>query len=751
MRRKSVGEEREFNNIETAKRRKDKNDNRFEIESEVLQSDEEEDEDGMNEDIRRQKTQGAIRLMEQYFSETRFTEMEVSELIEECYRVSDRVMNEEAAIEWSKDSEGIPFVLTDEVSKEDEVELKEVGGDLTKLVQRKQERLAIDRFSITRVHECVPIDYPEFNVLLDIAEGVELVVMENFEPSSTPRGPLRQSYLRVAPAVNKTLVKSHEEGLNIILPTNQVFGKSGVNVVHEHWVENYPKPEGRAITDSSKSRNMRTEEAVNSQEGKEKMKERWGELSFPTVADLTLMIIREADRVGWDKLILWKADIRSAYGQLFVRAKDAKLLVAELTNDKCVIHVTSNYGFTGTGYAFGPVSRVIKAVAGNEMAGGLEVYCDDFQGACGEDELVSEKCIAYGFTERLLGPRAFAGVGERDKYKSGRRMEWIGWEFDLDERVVGLASKNYNKTLYEFFNVNVNESVSLKTMERLAAFASRYSLIARPMRPFVHHLHVFKNMFNKNRDKAERRYLKPEAKLDIFMWRTFLIMMGLRRGEYWRKIESFAAQIITGLLKYDSSLTGLGLRLFRIRANGGLQLVRVASIITPYTLRRLSKFQNTMEFSSVAVGLLIMAEMGWRDIPLKIIGDSKASETWCVKERFRSTVARGAALMYMSLGVEFGFWVEETEFVRGEENKICDRLSRRSETDKGRGAKSATQLVEELGIDRKLLWEESKSPYGVEMIELCNPLLKLDDDASFNEFSKRMRTLISTIKTSQET
>jgi len=269
------------------------------------------------------------------------------------------------------------------------------------------------------------------------------------------------------------------------------------------------------------------------------------------------------------------------------------------------------------------------------------------------------------------------------------------------------------------------------------------------MRPFVHHLHVFKNTFSKDRNKTERRVLSPEAKLDIFMWRTFLIMMGLRRGKYWRKIESFASQTVTRLLKYDSCLTGLGLRLFQIRANGGLQLVRVASIITPYDLEGNSKYQNTMEFSSVSMAFLIMAEMGWENIPLKIIGDSKASETWCAKERFRSTVARGAALMYMSLGVEFEFWVEETEFVKGEDNVLCDTLSRRSETDKGMGAQSAASVVEGLGIDPELLWEEDKSPYGYEMIELCNPLLKLDDDTSFSDFSKRMRQLINAIKNSR--
>ena len=697
-------------------------------------------------DCRREKTRKVIKLMKEYFGETELPEEAATKLIDKCFQECDRVISEEAAVEWSKDSNGTPFELTTTICNDDEKELLEVGGNLRKLVEKKQQRLAEDRFSTARVIECVPRENPEFARLMDIAGGVELVVREDFQPSNIPREPLRQSYMRVHQAVNKTLVKAHGEGLNIMLPMKDLVGQEDSNFIAMHWAPNYPRPEGRTITDSSKSRSMKPEWAVNSDEGKEKMKLRWGELTFPTIQDLADMILQQAKRVGWEDLILWKADIRSAYAQMFVAAKDAALLTAELTNGIGIIPIVSGYGFTGTGYAFGPISRVIKIVAGGEMQGGLELYCDDFQGACAKTELESEKQIAYRFTERLLGPKAFAGVGERDKYQAARKLELIGWEFDLDERIVGLASRNFMKTLYEFFNVNIEEKISLRTMERLAAFASRYCLVARPMRPFVHHLHAFKNTFHRERKKTERRQLTTEARLDILMWRTFLIMMGLKRGSYWRKIESFAPQTPIGLLMYDSCLTGLGLRLYRIRSNGGLQLVRVASIITPWKLNKMSKFQNTMEFSSVSTGFLIMAELGWRDIPLKIIGDSKASETWCAKERFRSTVARGAAMMYMTLGVEFGYWVEETEFVSGKDNVICDALSRRSETDVGNGVKTAATLVAELKLDPRALWETEESPFGLEMIKLCNPLLRLDSDATFSAFAKQLRSLINRIK-----
>ena len=126
------------------------------------------------------------------------------------------------------------------------------------------------------------------------------------------------------------------------------------------------------------------------------------------------------------------------------------------------------------------------------------------------------------------------------------------------------------------------------------------------------------------------------------------MMMGLRKGKYCRKIGSFLARAVKAVLKYDASLTGLGILLFKVLQSGALSLVKVATIITPYRLNQNSKFQNSMEFTAVTTGFMMMAEMGWTDVPVKIIGDSKTSETWCAKERFRSTVARSIRIS--------GFW-----------------------------------------------------------------------------------------------
>lgn len=87
-------------------------------------------------------------MTKEYFGEWEIEEAVVEELIEDCFRECDRSIGEEAAIEWSKDENGIPFQFDDAICEEDLEDLQSVDGNLIELVRRKQEKLARDRFSV---------------------------------------------------------------------------------------------------------------------------------------------------------------------------------------------------------------------------------------------------------------------------------------------------------------------------------------------------------------------------------------------------------------------------------------------------------------------------------------------------------------------------------------------------------------------------------------------------------------------------
>ena len=131
------------------------------------------------------------------------------------------------------------------------------------------------------------------------------------------------------------------------------------------------------------------------------------------------MVLQQAARVGWTELWLWKADIKSAYGQLFIAAKqskqDANLLIACLVNRR---HV-HDPRISSYGSCLGP------DIKSDQDQPDLEIHCDEFQGACSKDILESEKHIACDFTIRLLGPKASEGPEKKNKYESGRQIERI--------------------------------------------------------------------------------------------------------------------------------------------------------------------------------------------------------------------------------------------------------------------------------------------------------------------------------------
>jgi hypothetical protein len=112
--------------IEETEGLRDKSDN---------ESEDDEEKEENTEKLRRIST-----LIREYFGERELEEAAVEELIEECFRECDRSIGEEAAIEWSKDENGVPFQLKDTICEEDLETLRSVGGNLTDLVKRKQEK-----------------------------------------------------------------------------------------------------------------------------------------------------------------------------------------------------------------------------------------------------------------------------------------------------------------------------------------------------------------------------------------------------------------------------------------------------------------------------------------------------------------------------------------------------------------------------------------------------------------------------------
>jgi hypothetical protein len=109
------------------------------------------------------------------------------------------------------------------------------------------------------------------------------------------------------------------------------------------------------------------------------------------------------------------------------------------------------------------------------------MYVDDLMGACSVSELAHDLGIAQMKCNGFLGPDTV----EETKTTSGRRIDWIGWTFDVDTQTVSVAMHNFLRTLHGFLQCREKESVTVREFTRLASWSARYSAVCRPLKPFT--------------------------------------------------------------------------------------------------------------------------------------------------------------------------------------------------------------------------------------------------------------------------
>jgi len=118
------------------------------------------------------------------------------------------------------------------------------------------------------------------------------------------------------------------------------------------------------------------------------------------------------------------------------------------------------------------VTRLVNRVTYGES----EMYVDDLMGGCAEAELIHDLAAAREKCVQLLGNGAVAD----DKTEHGRIIDFIGWDFDLETRMVSVARRNFMKTLYGMICMRGSETnPTVREVQRVASWASRYSVVCR--------------------------------------------------------------------------------------------------------------------------------------------------------------------------------------------------------------------------------------------------------------------------------
>ena len=652
---------------------------------------------------------------------------EVETIMGDAYKSVDLEFGVADANEWANG-----FQFPSSVVWSDALELYNCDWDLSLVATKKNSVLINDRFSAERLNALWNRDDPDFQLLLELAEGVPVWRSNDFIPAPNPP-PLSRAYKTVSAVINKLCYEQWERGQAIILPLSTLTdvrctGKAQISFSGKYgWVPKHGSREGRPTNNYSYDNGKHG--LINSEFVKHAVKEFYGAIELAQLEELMRMILRQLEVATgvWEDIVLWKMDLKGAFALLNFKVNEIGLLTMVLTEDLCFLSLVGNFGLSQFPFIFGVISRVLLRAINSEIQGEMNIFVDDFLGVTQKKFLEEDMRIAKDVAERLLGKFAISAK----KTHHGPILDWIGWEVNLLTQTVTIANHNLYKTLYGFFKLERGQRITVKEVQRLASWASRYTLICRYMRPFTYYL------YNAVKGRRQLQALIPvdgTLWMVIQLWQIFLVVAKLRPENFAKTIISFGVPRAAELwISYDASLTGVG---FIIRGvdpsqtvNPHHHVISAVSFDTPYELNGDSGFQNTMEFLAILFAMYRVKRLGYVDTRVHIIGDNTSSLHWCDKERFRGGRSNSPALAYIILGMEAQNEIVTSSFIKGEENIHCDKMSR--------GIRPRA-----LGYSKEVCWDAHRDKDFVELVRLVDPRVENMEEGMLTSLWGQLKTLL---------
>jgi len=595
-----------------------------------------------------------------WFRSLQIQESELSTIIREAFKIADLNYGVKQANEWAHG-----FTFPEGTGDVDASLLRSLDFNFPDLVRRKQAQRRPERFNLDRLKYMVPETDPDWYILVDLASGMSIVTDPDFSPNGHPP-PFRKRYLDVQACVNKIMYEKYSGGEVVLIPKDVALQIPGIHFSSMHWTTKPNVMKGRPLGDPS---NAKTGCALNGGSTRELVRAKWGDIHHPTLTDIIRMILVMVDKYGIGNIRLWKMDLSNAFGLLDIRPENAQLLAFELTGDIVMIHLWGMFGWAGTPFAFDPITRVIRRMVSTIIAGLMNMYVDDLLGVSARNDVQEDIQKADDFVRGLMGPDS---INPR-KTKVGEGMDMLGWHICCKTGTVYLAEHNFQKTLIGFFSINLELPVSRNDLERLGSWAARYAEVIPLLRPFVSP--IYQNMAGVYSSHARVDWT-PAATISVCMWRACLCLGGLRREAFARPFESFREGRRADVrLSYDGSLQGLGIVLEERSDEVWIRICH-ASIMVNYADSSDSGYQNTMEFTAIVLGMILIIQRKVRGKLISLVGDNTTSLKWSTNGRVKSAYALQSAVVFALLGTQFGLEVAETRHIAGTLNTECDSLSR---------------------------------------------------------------------------
>ena len=204
------------------------------------------------------------------------------------------------------------------------------------------------------------------------------------------------------------------------------------------------------------------------------------------------------------------------------------------------------------------------------------------------------------------------------------------------------------------------------------------------------------------------------------MWRAFILLLIANPSRLSRPMESFRQQPAQFIIRYDASLTSLGVGLYEVTNN---RLVIYTALQLPFTVDNDSSNQNSMEFTAVVLGLLLAWRAKLSNFYYDLHGDNRSSLAWV-----NSVLARRANIIFTTISMHLNANLAEAEHVPGVLNTVFDGLSR-------------NVSPQELGLDPLLMYNATADDAMLQIVQLCNPADQLSDMTSHTALLQKCTSL----------
>jgi hypothetical protein len=192
-------------------------------------------------------------------------------------------------------------------------------------------------------------------------------------------------------------------------------------------------------------------------------------------------------------------------------------------------------------------------------------------------------------------------------------------------------------------------------------------------------------------------------------------------------MKSFRHQTAQYIIKYDASLTGLGVGLYAV---ADMQLLTYAALQLPFNVENDSSNQNTVEFVAVVLRLLLAWRTKLNNFYYDLHGDNMSTLAWARSDRVNSLLARRANIIFTTISMHLDTQLAETEHIPVSMNIVFDGLSR-------------NVPPEQLGLDPLLMYQTTSDHAVREFIQLCNPAIPITDMKSNTSLLQHCYRLLS--------